>query len=370
MGRSVIPQWFVCRSSISVLSYNLRAWHVSVSIIIIKQLLLSCPSTWTHCLIWSLWNIVLLSMEARNLKLVEFNVEKGNEIFEHVSTLSHQFGCLLISQSLVHILIWPFKIWEKQNENFFRVARNLNKIDWILNLMEVSIEYLALLFNSIAVVSYIHWRRALLGNNIQFGFFNSSSYWAFSCASRMYVWASSHRVLYNCSLCRAWLKFTRCCRYRKSAVLLSFRWPLFTHVACGYSIVCTRERSRRFSRLIIVTRHCLISIFHLIFGSNFIIDLVFRTSRVNIWKFRFFLQRLIDWLKWVWPCASRSIISWLGHDIAFLHVLVSIWSFLFVKLRRHPHALLIKIVQLLVGLIPRRFPSSLRSCSSPWLMSQ
>ena len=61
-------------------------------------------------------------MEASNLKLVEFNVEKGNEILEHVSTLSHQFGCLLISQSLVHILIWPFEIWKKQNENLFRVA--------------------------------------------------------------------------------------------------------------------------------------------------------------------------------------------------------------------------------------------------------
>ena len=369
MRRSVVPQWFVCRRSVGVLSYNLRARQVSICIIVIDQLLLSCPSTWTHCLIWSLWNIVLLSMEASNLKLVEFNVEKGNEILKHVSTLSHQFGCLLISQSLVHVLIWPFEIWEKQNENFFGVAWNLNKIDWILNLMEVSVEYLALLFYSITVVSYIHWRWTLLGNNIQFGFFNSSSYWAFSCASRMYVWTSSHRVLYNCSLCRTWLKFARCCRYRKSAVLLSFWWPLFTHVASGYSIVCTREGCRRFSRLIIVTRHCLISIFHLIFSSYFIIDLVFCTRRVHIWKFRFFLQRLIDRLKWVWPCASRSIISWLRHYVALLHVLISIWSFLFVKLRRHPHALLIKIIQLLIWLIPWRFSSPLRSCSSPWFMS-
>ena len=61
-------------------------------------------------------------MEASDLKLVELYVEKCNEILKHVSTLSHQFSCLLISQSLVHVFIWPLKIWEKQNENFFRVA--------------------------------------------------------------------------------------------------------------------------------------------------------------------------------------------------------------------------------------------------------
>ena len=234
--------------------------------------------------------------------------------------------------------------------------------------MEISVEYLALLFNSIPVVSYIHWRWALLGNNIQFRFFNSSSYWAFSCASRMHVWTSSHRVLYYCSLSRAWLKFAWCCRYRKSAVLLSFWWPLFAHVACSYSIVCTWERCRRFSRLVVVARHSLISIFHLFFGSYFIINLVFRTRRMHVWEFRFFLQRLIDWLEWIWSCASCSIISWLGHDVAFLHVLIRIWSFLFVKLWGHPHALLIKIIQLLVWLISWRFSSPLRSSSSPWFM--
>ena len=52
----------------------------------------------------------------------DLNVEKGYEILKYVSTLGHQFSCLLISQSLVHILIWPFEIREKQNENLFRVA--------------------------------------------------------------------------------------------------------------------------------------------------------------------------------------------------------------------------------------------------------
>ena len=122
MRRSVVPQWFVCRRSISVLSYNLRARQVSVCIFIIEQLLLSSSSTWTHCFIGSLWNIVLFAMEACNLKFVEFDVKEGNEILKHVSTLSHQFCCLFISQSLVHIFVWPLEIWEKQNKHLFRIA--------------------------------------------------------------------------------------------------------------------------------------------------------------------------------------------------------------------------------------------------------
>ena len=52
-------------------------------------------------------------MEASNLELVEFDVEKGDEILKNISTLSHQFSCLFISESLVHIFIWSFEIWEK-----------------------------------------------------------------------------------------------------------------------------------------------------------------------------------------------------------------------------------------------------------------
>ena len=196
--------------------------------------------------------------------------------------------------------------------------------------MEVSIKYLALLLDSIPVVSYIHWRWALLSNNIQFRFFNSSSYWAFSCASRMHVWTSSHRVLYQCSLCRAWLEFTWCCRYRKSTILCGFRWSFFTHVACGYSIVCARERCRRFSRLVVITWHCLISIFHLFFSSYFIVNLVLCTCWMHIREFRFLLQRLVNGLKWVWPCTSRSIVGRLRHDVALLYVLIRIWCFLLV----------------------------------------
>ena len=82
---------------------------------------------------------MLLSVESIYLQSIEFHVEGLNEVLEDISTLCHKFSCLLICQSLMHVLVWSFEVWEEKDENFLRVSRNLNKVYVIAKLMEVSV---------------------------------------------------------------------------------------------------------------------------------------------------------------------------------------------------------------------------------------
>ena len=172
MGRSVISEWFGFRSTIGMIPDNLGTWQVPVSVFIVKNLLLRWPSTWTHCLVWSIWDVVLFTMETRNLQSIELHIEQGNEVLKHVSTLCHHLRCLFISECLAHVFVWSLEVGKQQNEYLFRISWNLNQIDWILYLVEISIKNLTFLLNSVRIVSNIHGRWSLLGDYIQLWFLN------------------------------------------------------------------------------------------------------------------------------------------------------------------------------------------------------
>ena len=88
---------------------------------VVKHLLLHCSPARAHRLVTSLRDVVLLSMEARDLQSVELDIEEGYEVLKDVSTLCHQFGRLLVCECLMHVLVWPLKVREKEDEDLFWV---------------------------------------------------------------------------------------------------------------------------------------------------------------------------------------------------------------------------------------------------------
>ena len=108
------------------------------------------------------------AMEALDLKLLKFDVEVSNEVLEDISAFSHQFSCLLISQHFFDIFIRALEVGEQEDENFLRVTGDLNQVDDIIDLMEVSIKHLSTELNTNIIIANIHRRWSLFGNDVDF----------------------------------------------------------------------------------------------------------------------------------------------------------------------------------------------------------
>jgi len=170
-----------------MLSNNFGSRSIRVGIFSVQQLLSGSSearSVRTYSSV-SARDRMLLSVEARYLQSIKFYIEGLYEVFEDISTLCHKFSCLLIRQSLMHVLIWSFEVREEKDEDFLWVSRNLDKVDVIANLMEVSVKNLARYFNSVRIVPNIHWWRPLFCNDIKFRFLKIAPNYTFS---------SSHRI--------------------------------------------------------------------------------------------------------------------------------------------------------------------------------
>ena len=105
-------------------------------------------------------------MEAFNLKLAKLDIEIGDEGLENVPTLSHQLGCLLISQDLLDILLRLLKVREQQDEDLLGVARDLNQVHSVIDLVEVTIEHLSAHLDSTFVEANCHGRGSLFSHDI------------------------------------------------------------------------------------------------------------------------------------------------------------------------------------------------------------
>jgi len=107
-----------------------------------------------------------LSVEAFDLKLAKLDVEVCYKVFENISTLCHQFRCLLVSEDFLDVFFGALKVWEKKNEHFLWIARDFYEVDYIVYLVEVTVQDLSTHFNAIFVVTDIHGRRPFLGNDV------------------------------------------------------------------------------------------------------------------------------------------------------------------------------------------------------------
>lgn len=147
-----------------VLSYSrpILSYLVVITSYITHHALLS----WTHSAISCRTRDVAFTMVAPNLQFAELDIKVGYEIFKDVSTLSHQLGRLLVGQYFLHVLVGTLKIREEQDKNFFRITRDLNQVDHIINLVEISVKHLATHFNTAIIESNVHGRRSLLCHNV------------------------------------------------------------------------------------------------------------------------------------------------------------------------------------------------------------
>ena len=113
-------------------------------------------------------NTTAFAMEALDLKLSKFDVEVRDKVFKDVSALSHEFGCLLISQDFFNILIGALKVREQENEDLLGVTRDLDQVNDIIDLMEIPVEHLPTEFDTDIVIANVHGRWSLLGYDVDF----------------------------------------------------------------------------------------------------------------------------------------------------------------------------------------------------------
>ena len=73
---------------------------------------------------------------------------------------------MLVCEDLLNVLIRAFEVREEQNVDFLGVARDLDQVDDIVNLMEVPIEDLSGHLNAIFAVANIHRWRSLFGDDV------------------------------------------------------------------------------------------------------------------------------------------------------------------------------------------------------------
>ena len=78
-------------------------------------------------------------VEALDLKSTKLDVKVGDEVLKDVSTFSHKSRGLFIRKYLLKVLVGHFKIWEEQDKDFLGVARYLDQVHCIFNLMKVSV---------------------------------------------------------------------------------------------------------------------------------------------------------------------------------------------------------------------------------------
>lgn len=105
---------------------------------------------------------VLLTMETLNLKLAILDEEVLNEVLKDVSTVAHQLRSLLVCQNFTHVLVGPLEVGEEQDEHFLRIARDLNQVDLIVNLVEIPVQHLTLDVDAVLIEANVHGRWSLL----------------------------------------------------------------------------------------------------------------------------------------------------------------------------------------------------------------
>ena len=107
-----------------------------------------------------------LGVEATNLQFAELDVEVGDEVLEDIAALGHQLGRLLIREHLLDIFVRLLEVREEENEDLALVARDLDQVDRVIDLVEVSVENLPTHLNSTLVESNGHRGWPLLRHNV------------------------------------------------------------------------------------------------------------------------------------------------------------------------------------------------------------
>ena len=118
---------------VGVVFHDTRDWLLIILIdilnivVLLSIVLLHEGTPWTHGASNSIG--VCLSMESFNLELTKLDIEVLNEVFEHISTLAHEFSRLLVSEDFVDKFVWTLKVGEQQDEDFLRISRYLYEVD-------------------------------------------------------------------------------------------------------------------------------------------------------------------------------------------------------------------------------------------------
>ena len=130
-----------------------------------------------------------LGMEATNLQFTELDVEVGDEVLEDIAALRHQLGRLLVCEHLLDILIRLLEVREEENEDLALVARDLDEVDRVVDLVEVSVQNLPTHLNSTLVEAYGHRGWPLLSHNIDL-------VWTVACRSQVVLggWAQARMI--------------------------------------------------------------------------------------------------------------------------------------------------------------------------------
>lgn len=111
-------------------------------------------------------------MESFNLKLVKLDEEAPNELIKGVVALSHEPSGLLFGHYAALEDLRGLKIGKEENHDFAFCARDFDEIDMVVasvvrDLVEVSIQDMALLWDSFFVISNLHGRGSLRGHEVE-----------------------------------------------------------------------------------------------------------------------------------------------------------------------------------------------------------
>ena len=155
--------------TISMASYNAGLRHLAVPTAL-SSLYIAHHSLFSgaHGAIVAERRYISFTVETTDLQLSELDVEVRNEVFKDVATLGHQFRRLLISQYLLNVLIGSLEVGEQQNEDLFRIPRDLDQIDDIVDQVEVSVQDLTSHVDAVLVEADVHGRGSLLGDDVDF----------------------------------------------------------------------------------------------------------------------------------------------------------------------------------------------------------
>ena len=104
-----------------------------------------------------------LPVIALDLQLAVLDVELLDELLKHVARFTHQLLCLLFGHLLTQVNVGALEVREKQYEDPEGIARYLNKVNSAIDVVEVSVEHLALRVDVVLlVILQWHGRRPLL----------------------------------------------------------------------------------------------------------------------------------------------------------------------------------------------------------------
>jgi len=107
------------------------------------------------------------AMNTVNLKSPKLDVETANDVFKVVLGVTHEFHCLLLCHRLMKEHLWLLEIREENEKDAASCTWNFNEVDFIRNVMEVSIEHLSVWGDTIVIPAYLHGRRSLFGYNTE-----------------------------------------------------------------------------------------------------------------------------------------------------------------------------------------------------------